>query len=1204
MTVKNNVKQISNFQLIVFQAIGHMPENGDLNESLHRLVKELGENFDADRGYIFERNGPRNLANTYEWYAEGVSPEIDNLQEVGLDVYDKIWLPLFYQNKPVIIKDMKEYSNRDPVAGEILAKQKIKQLVAVPIFYEGHLYAFFGLDNPRVDDLDELAESLRPLQKVLPAALQEHNVYLSLARSSIVDHISKTYNIHFLLNRMNQIWNDPAKEQRSVIYFNISQFKLYNDSYGMEAGNILLRKVADFMKKIFQTDNITRFMGDHFVIFYEGKDEIDKITRVHDEALKQYSDFKLWLEAGVYYVNGPISYSKAWDYAKLACDHLKTGESSFYGIYTEKLKNEVELKKYLQDHVDEAIAKNYLQVYYQPVVRAVSGKVCGFEALSRWNDPHYGMISPADFVPALEEKHLSYKLYKHVIDVVTDDLAREVRNGEQVVCVSVNISRKDFDVMDTLEYMNQSVKRKGLESWMLAAEVTESAVMTDPTKVNDILGKFVKCGYEVWMDDFGSGYSNLNTLKNFRFNEIKLDMMFMRNFDERSKKVLQSLINMAKRLNIRTLAEGVETKEEFEFLRDAGCEKIQGFYFSKPRPLKDIYAWMKEKKMETSDQEESRLFKELTPLIFNQETPFSFISDHGIEQGFEIMYTSPLMINQLKKNNLKTVEDVDNLINDSTFTFARRFRKLAQMAESSHKKESMEFAIGSHFYRMQMEQVNTYISCPLLRIELKNISNQEVVESKVNAEMVSNLVNAFDAIYSYNFKTDKITVVMSTNVGERTGQTFNLNDSDVIRRIHPNDRLRLIKLFNKRTVLEKVRKTGRGKYSQLVRYRQNDGTYQWTAVSVIMNTNKDNLSCMICLTPSSFAFSSDPAHLARTIFDDTVGVSEKYLNPDELPENIITEEDLSKIVTQLPEQVLNENLNGDYRILRSIVKLFYSIGELDFEKQTSLVISAPKRVMSEMKNLTMPLQEGMDGLIKNYVKPAYKEKMKKFLDLKTLSNRLTRRNILMADYVDPVYGWSRMRITSSLRNEDGQVVKALFTIQNINEEKQHEAVIAYQACHDQLTHLLNRTGFIQTTNNLFDSPKSIGFALLDVDNFKQVNDTLGHEEGDRVLQLVASLLNKYAKPDDILVRMGGDEFVMMRLDPENGAQSIEELINKVNRQLKVASVGVPLSISAGIAVSDKGYSRVLYQHADQAMYYVKRLGGAGCRVYNEAWTIS
>ena len=958
------------------------------------------------------------------------------------------------------------------------------------------------------------------------------------------------------------------------------------------------------MKKTFNTDNITRFMGDHFIVFYEGDDVIDKVIQVHNAALKYYSDFKLWLEAGIYYIDGPISYSKAWDYAKLACDQLKSNGAGFYSVYTKELRDKIELRKYLQDHIDDAIAEGDLKVYYQPVVRAVSGRVCGFEALSRWIDPELGMISPGDFVPALEKRNLSYKLYKHVVDVVTDDLAKRVKNNDPIVCISINISRKDFDKIDTLEYMDNAIQQKGLEKWMLAAEITESAVMTNPQKVNEILNDFAEHGYEVWMDDFGSGYSSLNTLKNFRFDEIKLDMMFMRNFDDRSKKVLQSLIDMAKHLGIRTLAEGVETKEEYEFLRDAGCEKIQGFYFSKPRPANEIEEWLKEKNLKLSDREESRLFKELTPLTFNSETAFGFAIDYGIEHGFKTIYMSLPFEKGLRDNNFMTTAEANKLMNDATFPFARRFRKLAQMAEKSHKKESMEFAMGKHFYQAQMEQINSYSGYPFLLIEPLDITDQET-EGSLNTSIISSLVNAFDVIYRYDFNNENMTVITSTNTQERTGQVFKWKEAEIISKIHPDDRLRLKNLLNPNTILQEVKKTGRGKYNQLFRLRQKDGSYQWTMAIIIMDSDEKNLSCLICLTPSAFAFDSEPRNLARMIFDDTAGISNEDLSPTALPENMITEEDASEMVTRVPMSVISGVLGKDLNTLDSFIKLFYSIGELNFESQTALIISGPSDIMGRLNDKPLSFQDAFDGLIEKHVQSAYQDKVRKFLDLKTLNARLTHGKLIMVDFVEAVYGWSRLRIIPSLRDEDGKVIKALFTIQNINEEKQHEAKIAYQANHDPLTHLLNRTGFIQVTNNLFDSSKKLGFALVDVDKFKVVNDTLGHEKGDKVLQLVASLLSKYISSDDILIRMGGDEFVIIRMNPDESGKDIKETVNKVNQDLKNSSlIGIPLSISAGVATSNEGYSQTLYQKADQAMYYVKHHGGAGCKIYDPSWTIN
>ncbi|WP_254387011.1 EAL domain-containing protein [Lactobacillus delbrueckii] len=176
------------------------------------------------------------------------------------------------------------------------------------------------------------------------------------------------------------------------------------------------------------------------------------------------------------------------------------------------------------DHLDEAIEKHYLQVYYQPVIRTLTGRLCGAEALIRWIDPVKGFLSPGDFIPLFEEMNFSYKVDRYVIQEVTQGLRGRIDKGEKLVPFSINLSRADFQMMDPLTELNQAMRKNGLRWSLVRVEITESALSKDVAGPKRAIHNFRQAGYEVWMDDFGSGYSSLNYLKNFEFDEIKLDI--------------------------------------------------------------------------------------------------------------------------------------------------------------------------------------------------------------------------------------------------------------------------------------------------------------------------------------------------------------------------------------------------------------------------------------------------------------------------------------------------------------------------------------------------------------------------------------------------------------------------------------------------------------------------------------------------------
>ena len=225
-----------------------------------------------------------------------------------------------------------------------------------------------------------------------------------------------------------------------------------------------------------------------------------------------------------------------------------------------------EKKQYVIENIDKAINEGWIKVYYQPIVRTANGRVCDEEALARWIDPEKGFMSPADFIPALEDSKLIHKLDLFV----TEEIFRKMRNqadaGLPIVPVSVNLSRADFESCDIVEEISSRVKKAGVPPENLTIEITESIIGKDYEYMKKQIKRFQSLGFKVWMDDFGSGYSSLDVLHDLQFDLIKFDMKFMRQFhdNEKTKVLLSELMRMAMNMGIDTICEGVETESQVE----------------------------------------------------------------------------------------------------------------------------------------------------------------------------------------------------------------------------------------------------------------------------------------------------------------------------------------------------------------------------------------------------------------------------------------------------------------------------------------------------------------------------------------------------------------------------------------------------------------------------------------------------------------
>lgn len=699
-------------EVVVNEAISQAMSKSDPSESIDALLSFIGQSMDADRAYIFERVADGTLTNSYEWCDEGVEPQIQNLKSTSADLYEPVWMPLFLAHKPVVIPDVEAYVRRDPAMADVLRPQGITSLVAIPLFLEGDFVGFIGLDNPSQGVDEDVAAFLEMLASFTSALIRHRNNVQKLYELSSHDRVSGTYDTQYLMQRVARArktgvtrpadgpdltdMGDPSK--LAVVYCNLVQFKEFNGAFGMGEGNRCLIDVGHALEQAFGTRAVSRYSADHFIVFYGRDDVWERVDEAHRLVEGLRSGFKLWLNAGVCVPTPQQELSTAVDLAKVACDQIPKDGQSYKCLYAGRLEEELERKKYLQDHVEQAIAEGWLEVYYQPVVRSLSGRLTGVEALSRWKDPTYGNVSPGVFVPALEEKHLSWRLLTSVVETVCRVLSDRYHAGLPVVPVSINVSRTDFESCKPFDVIDGAVRRYDIPPSLVCVEITESVAMGDPAGIESVVEEFTHAGYEVWMDDFGSAYSSLNTLKDFSFGKLKLDMLFMHNFNQRSKDIISSIISMAKKLGVHTLAEGVETREQVDFLIDAGCEEMQGFYFSKPLPLDEAEEFARSTAPET--RELRNLYNDLGMVRLNPSETSGFVFYR--DGTARVLYCNKRLRDKLKAQGMDTPAKVDDLLNDKAGRFAQMFHAVADRALGSHTTEAVPFAFDGRGYRLMV----------------------------------------------------------------------------------------------------------------------------------------------------------------------------------------------------------------------------------------------------------------------------------------------------------------------------------------------------------------------------------------------------------------------------------------------------------------------------------------------------------------------
>ena len=422
--------------------------------------------------------------------------------------------------------------------------------------------------------------------------LNELNVQLE--RKSRIDDITSLPNMNYFYVRSAEILQNDRTEisKLGFVFMDVINFKSYNEKYGFTAGTAFIKSIAEILGKAFRKDLLARFSDDHFVVLTE-IDGIDKkIEYINAEISKLEDSLLLGLKVGIYRVKTRLdSPDMACDRARYACESIKKFYDRNIIEYDETMSKEFNQKQYIINNIDLAIEKGYIKVFYQPVVWAENGKLCGVEALARWQDPVFGLLSPAVFIPVLEEYHLIHKLDVCVMETVCRDIKdKALSDSVSSVPVSINFSRLDFELMNPAEELERCIAKYGLSKDAIHVEITESALSSNDEKLKHSLEAFRKNGNSLWLDDFGSGYSGLNVLKDYSFDLIKIDMAFLSHFSEnqKSQAILSSIISLAQNIGMQTLSEGVETKESYEFLKSAGCQRLQGYLFGKPMPKEEL----------------------------------------------------------------------------------------------------------------------------------------------------------------------------------------------------------------------------------------------------------------------------------------------------------------------------------------------------------------------------------------------------------------------------------------------------------------------------------------------------------------------------------------------------------------------------------------------------------------------------------------
>lgn len=414
-----------------------------------------------------------------------------------------------------------------------------------------------------------------------------------LERAAVEDDLTGIHNIFYFNQEAEKMLKSPDVDisKKLFLFLNVENFKTYNDQFGYQAGNEYLTALALLICDAFPGDLVARQSDDHFAVFTDDDKVMEKTELVRKKVKSNESEVYLELKVGAFRPKGRDTDPRvAIDCARYACSLIKNKFGKNYMEYNDDVDSEFHKRQYIVNHIDSAVQNGYIKVYYQPVVWADSEELCGYEALARWIDPTYGFLSPGEFIPVLEEYRQIHKLDACIFEQVCRNMREGIDLGFSVLPVSLNFSRLDFELMDAVGLLEDLIEKYNIPKDMLHVEITESALTENMGVLEEAMKRIKEDGFAMWLDDFGAGYSSFNVLKDFEFDVLKIDMTFLKGFEknEKSPIILNAIIQLADSIGMLSLTEGVETEEAADFLRKAGCGRLQGYLFGKPMPIEDV----------------------------------------------------------------------------------------------------------------------------------------------------------------------------------------------------------------------------------------------------------------------------------------------------------------------------------------------------------------------------------------------------------------------------------------------------------------------------------------------------------------------------------------------------------------------------------------------------------------------------------------
>ena len=1077
---------------------------------------------------------------------------------------------------------------------------------------------------------------------------------------------------------LSDLKSDPHSNN-AIWYLNIKKFRYINESYGYEVGNDVLGEFESYLeKRISNRGAVTRVGDDRFAAFVSQEFyESDEATSAFESLYREFNlelskhgiEQPIEIAAGVYFLTpddvADPDLDHIIDQANAAHKRAREQGGNHVIFYDYEFAEKQRRENAIEHDLTASIAAGEIEVWMQPLIDFVKGEVVASEALARWNHARLGRLSPAEFIPVLERAGKIGELDRHIWNVACyESYNRQLETGEAPVPFSVNVSRAEILDPSLPDYLSSLREKYHLPNDTLRLEVTEGAYTDQPEELIRAVTALRDRGFIVEMDDFGSGYSSLNMLRNLPVDVLKLDMGFLRNENSASSDavILNSVIRMAHGLDIPIIAEGVETIEQAEMLKTMGCRLMQGYFFAKPMPIEQFHKLLKDTKTARHSYEPSIPDDRVAQLL-DQRGDTAFFFNHCVGPAFIFGMSADRFEVMLANDDLYaemqvSPDEVDlfqaDLLTAMDVEGRDVFRRTAHKADQiGHARCIVRVPSANKWMECTMRSISSSESGGVLVCYVRDSTEESELERTAPAYMGT---AGFDE--SHDELTGLLTyrsldALVKGELG-KNGGTLILADIDefdsfaekngpeavdeLVDHVANQMRIRLSKdallarcgegLFAAFLPSAHSAVDARANACMIVdalRTTPTDSGFKATCslgLASVENGTTIDLAIMYRRALRALTISKlnggDGFLLYNTVRKEVenpievFGVSLRHAPDGELlPAKALEGADLFEIISRDFEEHHAWNLPAKSR--RSVRDTVF--GALRYRSMAEVpgIVSFD---YDPVDDVIFFESVDHDGKINQRAVSGFSEALFGYGD-KIAEESIARLSTLISDleympstgnvdlkcrlYADDEFRWYRFSFTS-LRDDKSFVIRGLGYGEDIDLSRESGMWWKDRAMHDGLTGLLNREGLEDAIESkLAKNPGGIMF-MVDIDNFKVINDQLGHLSGDSVLCEVADTLLAMFREHDVVGRFGADEMIafISGFTARELAHARGQALVEMAKDICIGDYG-SISISVGVAVIDgKASFYDFLELADRAMHISKANGKNRFTVADEA----